>query len=65
MGGIFFFFLFRIVSGRFDTSKSMIPRLILEISPCDGFCDGVVVGAGLGYSSRLIMMIIMMYILFT
>ena len=34
----------------------MIPGLVPEISPCDGFCDGVVVvgGGGIGYSSRLI-----------
>ena len=36
----------------------MIPRLVPEISPCDGFCDGRarVAGAGLGYSSKLIML---------
>ena len=28
------------VSGRFDTSGSMIPLLVSKISPCDGFCDG-------------------------
>ena len=26
-------------SGRFDTSGSMIPLLVPEILPCDGFCD--------------------------
>ena len=26
--------------GRFDTSGSMIPLSVPEISPCDGFCDG-------------------------
>ena len=26
--------------GRFDTSGSMIPRLVPGISPCDGFCRG-------------------------
>ena len=31
----------------------MIPRSVPAISPCVGFCGGVV-GAGLGYSSRLI-----------
>ena len=25
--------------GRFDTSGSMIPRLVPEISPCDAFYD--------------------------
>ena len=25
---------------RFDTSGSMIPRMVPEISLCDGFCDG-------------------------
>ena len=36
----------------------MIPRMVTEISPCDGLCDGVVgvaVAAGIGYSSGLIM----------
>ena len=33
----------------------MIPRLVPEILPCDGFCDGRADGAGLGYSSKLIM----------
>ena len=32
----------------------MIPSLVSEILPCDGFCNGVAVGAGIGYSSRLI-----------
>ena len=27
-------------SGCFDTSGSMIPRLVPEILPCDNFCDG-------------------------
>ena len=31
----------------------MISRLVPEILPCDDFCDGVVGGAGLGYSNRL------------
>ena len=36
----------------------MIPRLVPEISPCDGFCDGQgAVVAGLGYSSKLICML--------
>ena len=34
-------------------SGSMISRLVPEILPCDDFCDGVVGGAGLGYSNRL------------
>ena len=46
----FLMFLFRIFSGRFDISGSMIPRLVPEISPLDAFCDivvaGVVVGIG-------------------
>ena len=50
------FFLLQTFSGRFDTSRSMIPRLVPEISPCDGFYDGVAVAvaSGIGYSSRLI-----------
>ena len=35
----FYFFLFRIFSGRFDISGCMIPRLVPEISPLDAFCD--------------------------
>ena len=35
--------------GRFDTSGSMIPRLVPEILPLDAFCDVVVV-AGIGDS---------------
>ena len=27
------------ISCRFNTSGSMIPLLVPEISPCDGFCD--------------------------
>ena len=27
------------MSGRFDTSGSMIPLLVSEISGCDAFCD--------------------------
>ena len=44
--------LFRIFSSRFETSGSMIPRLVPEILPCDGFCDGqgAAAGAGIGYS---------------
>ena len=37
---LFFVFLFRNFSGRFDTTGSMIPHLVPEISPCDTFCDG-------------------------
>ena len=34
-----FFFSEEKKSGRFDTSGSMIPLLVPEISPGDGFCD--------------------------
>ena len=51
----FVYFLFRFVFGRFDTSGSMIPRLVPKISPCDGFCDGApAAGGGIGYSRSLI-----------
>ena len=40
---------FRTFSGRFDTSGSMKPRLVPQISPLDAFCD-VVVAAGIGDS---------------
>ena len=33
------FSFLELLSGRFDTSESMIPCLVTEISPCDGFCD--------------------------
>ena len=38
---ICFFFggIFLSISGRFDTSGSIIPRLVPEISPCDCFCE--------------------------
>ena len=36
-----------IFSGRFDTSGSMVPRLVPEISSLDAFCDGAA-GAGAG-----------------
>ena len=42
--------------GRFDTSRSMVPRLVTEILPCDGFCDGAVAAAGIGYSRSFMMM---------
>ena len=45
----FLIFLFRIYSGRFVSSGSMIPRLVPEISPLDTFCD-VVAGVGIGDS---------------
>ena len=32
-------FLLGFFSGRFDTSGTLIPRLVTEIFPCDGFCD--------------------------
>ena len=35
----FFFSSYLEFSGRFDTSGSMISRLVPEISPGDGFCD--------------------------
>ena len=43
--GFFFLLIFfskknqNLFSGRFYTSGSMIPLLVPEISPCDGFCD--------------------------
>ena len=40
--GIYICFLggdFLSISGRFDTSGSIIPRLVPEISPCDCFCE--------------------------
>ena len=49
---LFFFLQFsysEFVSGRFDTSGFMIPRLVPEISPLDAFCEAevlVVVGIG-------------------
>ena len=48
-------FLFRIFFGRFDTSGSMIPRLVPEISSLDAFCDGAGAagGAGIGDSRNL------------
>ena len=36
-------------SGCLDTSGSMIPRLVPEISPLDAFCDGRA-GVGIGDS---------------
>ena len=48
---IFSFFSYsEFVSGRFDTSGSMIPRLVPEILPLDAFCDLVVAGVGIGDS---------------
>ena len=38
-------------SGRFDTSGSILPLSVPEISPCDGFCDGRAGRGGIGYSS--------------
>ena len=44
---VFFFnFPIYIFSGRFDTSGSMIPRLVPEIAPSSDFCDGRVAVAG-------------------
>ena len=34
--------------GCFDTSGYMIPLLVPEISPCDGFCDAHARGEELG-----------------
>ena len=49
----FFIILFRIFSGRFDTSGSMIPRLVPVILPFDPFCDVVGVGVGVGVVVRI------------
>ena len=51
-GGLIF--LTRIFSRRFDTSGSMIPRLVPEISSLDAFCDGA---AGIGDSRSWIRLI--------
>ena len=32
--------MFSYFSGRFDTSGYILPLLVPEISPGDGFCDG-------------------------
>ena len=32
-------------SGCFDTSGSMMPLSVPEISPCDGFCDAAAAAA--------------------
>ena len=40
----------------------MIPRLVTEILPCDGFCDGAVAAAGI-WHSRNLMDFITIYIL--
>ena len=45
-------FLIQIFSGRFDTSGSMVPRLVPEISSLDAFCDGAG-AAGIGDSRSL------------
>ena len=49
-------FLFqKLFSGRFDTSGSMVPRLVPEILSKCAFCDeAVAVGAGIGDSRSLI-----------
>ena len=39
-------------SGRFDTSGSMVPRLVPEISSKCAFCDGAV-AVGIGDSRSL------------
>ena len=46
------FFYLEFVSGRFDTSGSMVPRLVPEISSKCAFCDEAV--AGIGDSRSLI-----------
>ena len=47
MFNFFYLFLkFRIFSGRFDTSGSMLPRLVPEILILYAFCDVVGVGVG-------------------
>ena len=38
----------RIIIYIFDTSGSMVPRLVPEISSLDAFCDGAAGGAGAG-----------------
>ena len=53
------FFYSEFVSGRFDTSGTMVPRLVPEISSLDAFCDGGAAaggagGAGIGDSRSLI-----------
>ena len=48
---IFFKFLFQFFFGRFDTSGSVLPRLVLEILILDAFCDaGAAAGAEIGDS---------------
>ena len=44
---VYFLIFFQTFSGRFDTSGSMVPRLVPEISSLDAFCDGAA-GAGAG-----------------
>ena len=53
----FFDFFFRIFSVCFDTSGSMILRLVPEISSLDAFCDGRAGAAagGIGDSRKLIL----------
>ena len=45
-----FLTIFEFFSGRLDTSGSMVPRLVPEISSLDAFCDGGGGGAGIGDS---------------
>ena len=47
---VLYLFFLQKFSGRFDTSRSMKPRLVSKISQCGGFCDGRVGAAGgIGY----------------
>ena len=46
---LFLIILYRIFSGCFGTSGSMIPRLVPKILSLDAFCDGqAVAGAAVG-----------------
>jgi len=46
--GHFFNFYSEFFSGCFDTSGSMVPRLVPEISSLDAFCDGAAAEAVAG-----------------
>ena len=41
-------------SGRFDTSGSILPRLVPEILILDALCDAAAAGAGIGDSRSFI-----------
>ena len=49
-----FFSYSEFFSGRFDTSGSMVPRLVPKILSKCAFCDGAVAGVGIGDSRSLI-----------